>query len=103
MLGIPAAQTRRTGRMVERVSTVRRKRELLSADVAKVIDLLMSADDADGLMADLDGNPATPSERLDARESQRGTPGRLALIARHYLEVAAMTDEEILALDRTRA
>jgi len=67
MLGIPATQTRRTGRMVERVSTVRRKRELLAADVAKVIDLLMAADDADGLMADLDGNPATAAVRLDAR------------------------------------
>lgn len=43
------------------------------------------------------------AERLDARESQRGTPGRLAVIAHHYLEVAAMTDEEVLALDRSRA
>ena len=44
-----------------------RKRELLARDVPKLIDLLVAADDADGLMADLDGNPATPDERLDAR------------------------------------
>ncbi|MFY2858787.1 amino acid adenylation domain-containing protein [Mycobacterium sp. THU-M104] len=43
------------------------------------------------------------AERLEGRESQRGTPGRLAVIARHYLDVAAMTDEEVLADDRSRA
>ncbi|GFG67822.1 hypothetical protein MKUB_53120 [Mycobacterium kubicae] len=30
-------------------------------------------------------------------EAARGTPERLALIARHYLDVAALTDEEVLA------
>lgn len=65
--GGPSIVRRETGRLVERETTVRRKRELLASDVAKVIDLLISADDADGLMADLDGNPATPAERLDAR------------------------------------
>jgi len=35
--------------------------------VPKLVDLLVAADDADGLMADLDGNPATPDEKLDAR------------------------------------
>lgn len=65
--GGPATARRETGRLVERETVVKRKRELLAADVAKVIDLLMAADDADGLMADLDGNPATPHERIDAR------------------------------------
>ncbi len=37
------------------------------------------------------------AERLDAREAARGTPERLAVIARHYLAVAALTDEEVLA------
>jgi mycobactin phenyloxazoline synthetase len=37
------------------------------------------------------------AERLNNREAQRGTPERLAVIARHYLEVAALTDEEVLA------
>lgn len=37
------------------------------------------------------------AERLNAREAQRGTPQRLAVIARHYLEIAALTDEEVLA------
>jgi mycobactin phenyloxazoline synthetase len=36
-------------------------------------------------------------ERLSRREAQRGTPERLAVIAHHYLEVASMTDEEVLA------
>jgi len=52
-------------RVVE--TPVTRKRELLARDVPKLIDLLVAADDADGLMADLDGNPATPNEKLDAR------------------------------------
>jgi len=67
LFGIPSTQTRRTGRMVEKVTTVRRKRELLAADVTKAINLLMRADEANGLMVDLDGNPATPAEKLDAR------------------------------------
>ncbi|KZS66365.1 Phenyloxazoline synthase MbtB [Mycobacterium pseudokansasii] len=37
------------------------------------------------------------AERLGAREAQRGTPERLPIIARHYLEVAALTDAEVLA------
>ena len=65
--GGPSRVRRKTGRMVERERTVTRKRELLARDVPKLIDLLVAADDADGLMADLDGNPATPDERLDAR------------------------------------
>ncbi|WP_188112911.1 non-ribosomal peptide synthetase [Mycobacterium simiae] len=37
------------------------------------------------------------AHRLSAREAQRGTPDRLAVIARHYLEIAAMSDDEVLA------
>ena len=37
------------------------------------------------------------ADRLDKREVARGTPQRLAVIARHYLDVAALTDEEVLA------
>jgi mycobactin phenyloxazoline synthetase len=37
------------------------------------------------------------ADRLDSREAQRGTPERLAVIARHYLEVSSLTDEEVLA------
>ncbi len=37
------------------------------------------------------------AERLDGREAQRGTPGRLAVIARHYLDIAALTDEQVLS------
>ncbi|SKU29441.1 phenyloxazoline synthase MbtB [Mycobacteroides abscessus subsp. abscessus] len=37
------------------------------------------------------------ADRLLQREADRGTPDRLAVVAGHYLEIAAMTDEEILA------
>lgn len=37
------------------------------------------------------------AERLSQREIQRGTSKRLGMIARHYLEIAALTDEEVLA------
>ncbi|QNI07730.1 amino acid adenylation domain-containing protein [Mycobacterium kubicae] len=37
--------------------------------------------------------------RLEQKEALRGTSNRLALIARHYLDVAALTDEEVLAQD----
>ena len=36
------------------------------------------------------------AQRLNDREAQCGTPDRLAVIARHYLDIAAMTDEEVL-------
>jgi hypothetical protein len=65
--GLPATQSRPTGRTVERVTAVRRKRELFASDVAKVIDLLMEAEGADGLRLDLDGNPMTPDKPFDAR------------------------------------
>ena len=65
--GGPSVERRMTGRLVERERTVTRKRELLARDVPKLVDLLVAADDADGLMVDLDGNPATPDEKLDAR------------------------------------
>jgi len=65
--GGPSVERRRTGRLVERERVISRKRGLLARDVPKLVDLLAAADDADGLMADLDGNPATPDEKLDAR------------------------------------
>ncbi|WP_373166781.1 amino acid adenylation domain-containing protein [Mycobacterium marinum] len=37
------------------------------------------------------------AQRLQDREAARGTPERLSVIARHYLDVAALTDEEVLA------
>jgi mycobactin phenyloxazoline synthetase len=37
------------------------------------------------------------AERLTKREAAHGTPERLTVIARHYLEVAAMSDEEVFA------
>lgn len=65
--GMPAMRFSGTGKLIERTSTVRRKRDLLAADVAKAVDLLMGADAADGLLVDLDGNPSTPSVKMDAR------------------------------------
>jgi mycobactin phenyloxazoline synthetase len=79
------------GDSVLATTAIARIRDWLDVEHAMVADLFAAR------------TVARLAERLDARESQRGTPGRLAVIARHYLDVAAMTDEEILALDRPRA
>ena len=60
-------------------------REWLDVDHAVVTDIFATRTVA-GLAA-----------RLDNREAARGTPQRLAAIARHYLDVAALTDEEVMA------
>ncbi len=78
------------GDSVLATTAIARVRDWLDVEHATVADLFATRTVA-GL-----------AERLQARESQRGTPGRLAVVARHYLEVAAMTDEEVLALDRSR-
>ena len=68
---------------------------LATAVIARVRDWL-EADDA--VVADLFATRTVAgcAERLNNREAQRGTPDRLAVIARHYLDVAAMSDEEVL-------
>lgn len=66
-------------------AVVARVREWLDVDHAVVADLFATRTVA-GLAA-----------RLEDRESARGTPRRLAVIARHYLDIAALTDEEVLA------
>jgi mycobactin phenyloxazoline synthetase len=73
------------GDSVLATSVIARVRDWLEIDHAVVADLLATRTVA-GL-----------AERLERREAQRGTPGRLAVIARHYLDVAALTDEEVLA------
>ena len=73
------------GDSVLATSVIARVRDWLEIDHAVVGDLFATRTVA-GL-----------AERLDGREAQRGTPGRLAVIARHYLDVAALTDEEVLA------
>ena len=60
-------------------------REWLDVDHAVVTDIFATRTVA-GLAA-----------RLENREAARGTPQRLAAIARHYLDVAALTDEEVMA------
>ncbi len=54
--------------------------------------------EVDALVADVfaSRNVAALARRLTAREVDRGTPDRLATVAKLYLEVATMTDEEIL-------
>ncbi|WP_054815843.1 non-ribosomal peptide synthetase [Nocardia arizonensis] len=64
---------------------VARVREWLEVDHALVADVFAAR------------NVAGLAERLAAREADRGTPDRLAAVARVYLEVAAMTDEEVMA------
>ena len=73
------------GDSVLATTAVARIREWLEVDHALVADLLVGR-----TVAGLAG-------RLVERETERGTPDRLDAVAELYLEVAAMTDEEILA------
>jgi mycobactin phenyloxazoline synthetase len=73
------------GDSVLATTVIARVRDWLEIDHAVVADLFATRTVA-GL-----------AERLNGREAQRGTPERLAVIARHYLEVAALTDEQVLA------
>jgi mycobactin phenyloxazoline synthetase len=74
-----------SGDSVLATTVIARVRDWLEIDHAVVADLLATRTVA-GL-----------ADRLDKREAQRGMPDRLAVIARHYLDIAAMTDEEVLA------
>ena len=73
------------GDSVLATTVVARVRDWLDVDHAVVADLFATR------------TVAGFAERLDNREAARGTPQRLAVIARHYLEIAALTDEEVLA------
>ncbi|MEV6392513.1 amino acid adenylation domain-containing protein [Nocardia xishanensis] len=73
------------GDSVLATTAIARVREWLDVDHALVADILVGRSVA-GL-----------AERLLAKETEAGTPDRLDEVARLYLEVAAMTDEEILA------
>lgn len=76
------------GDSVSATTAVARVRDWLDTDHALVGDLL---------------GPRTVAgfaERLKSRETRRGNGTRLAVIARHYLEVMSMTDEEVLAEGR---
>jgi mycobactin phenyloxazoline synthetase len=73
------------GDSVLATAVIARVRDWLQIDHAVVADLFATR------------TVAGFAQRLDSREAQRGTPGRLAVIARHYLEVAALTDEEVLS------
>ncbi|OBI40791.1 non-ribosomal peptide synthetase [Mycobacterium kyorinense] len=73
------------GDSVLATAVIARVRDWLEIDHAVVADLFATRSAA-GL-----------AQRLNHREAQRGTPDRLAVIARAYLEVAALTDEQVLA------
>jgi len=73
------------GDSVLATTVIARVRDWLDIDHAVVADLFATRTVA-GL-----------AERLNQREVARGTPARLITIARHYLDVAALTDEEVLA------
>ncbi|MGW5450371.1 non-ribosomal peptide synthetase [Nocardia sp. NPDC003979] len=73
------------GDSVLATTAVARIREWLDAPDTVVADLF-TARSVEGL-----------AKRMTQRENESGTPGRLAAVATMYLEVAAMTDEEILA------
>jgi mycobactin phenyloxazoline synthetase len=72
------------GDSVLATTVIARVRDWLEADHAVVADLFATR------------TVAGFAERLNKREAQRGTPERLAVIASHYLEIAAMSDEEVL-------
>lgn len=72
------------GDSVLATAVIARVRDWLEADHAMVADLFAAR------------TVAGCAERLNNREAQRGTPDRLAVIARHYLDIAAMSDEEVL-------
>ncbi|HEU4360689.1 MAG TPA: amino acid adenylation domain-containing protein [Mycobacterium sp.] len=73
------------GDSVLATTVIARVRDWLDVDHAVVADVFATRTVA-GL-----------AERLQQRENQRGTPQRLAVIARAYLDVAAMSDAEVLA------
>lgn len=73
------------GDSVLATTVIARVREWLEVDHALVADLFVARTVA-GLAA-----------RLGRRDAERADPARLAAVARLYLEVAAMSDEEILA------
>lgn len=73
------------GDSVLATAVIGRVREWLDIDHAMVTDFFATRTVA-GLAA-----------RLENREAARGTPHRLAVIARHYLDVAALTDDEVMA------
>jgi mycobactin phenyloxazoline synthetase len=73
------------GDSVLATTVVGRVRDWLDVDHAVVADLFATRTVA-GFAA-----------RLNDREAGRGTPARLGVIAGHYLEIAAMTDDEVLA------
>ncbi|WP_378736868.1 amino acid adenylation domain-containing protein [Nocardia brasiliensis] len=73
------------GDSVLATTAIARVREWLDVDHALVADLLIGR-----TVADL-------ARRLVARETELGTPDRLAAVAELYLEVAAMSDDEVLA------
>ena len=72
------------GDSVLATTVIARVRDWLEADHAVVADLFATR------------TVAGCAERLNNREVQRGTPDRLTVIARHYLYIAAMSDEEVL-------
>ncbi|MGQ4600247.1 amino acid adenylation domain-containing protein [Nocardia sp. R6R-6] len=74
------------GDSVLATAVIAQVREWLDAPDTVVADLF-AARTVEGLAA-----------RMTARERERGTTGRLATVAALYLEVAAMPDDEILAL-----
>ncbi|WP_216912377.1 non-ribosomal peptide synthetase [Nocardia noduli] len=73
------------GDSVLATTVIARVREWLEVDHALVADIFATR------------TVASLAERLGKREADRGTPDRLPAVARLYLEVAAMSDEEILA------
>jgi hypothetical protein len=66
--GFIPSTSKPTGRKIEQTIQIKKKREILSKDIPKLANLLIAADSADGLLVDLDGNPATPASKIERQK-----------------------------------
>jgi hypothetical protein len=67
-VGFIPSTSKPTGRKIEQTIQIKKKREILSKDIPKLANLLIAADSADGLLVDLDGNPATPATKVERQK-----------------------------------
>lgn len=67
-IGFIPSVPERTGRKIEQTTQIKRKRDILAGDIPKLVNLVIAADSADGLLVDLDGNPATPASKIERQK-----------------------------------
>jgi len=67
-VGFIPSVSKPTGRKIEQTTQIKRKRDIFAGDIPKLVNLLIAADSADGLLVDLDGNPATPATKVERQK-----------------------------------